>query len=118
METCEGARVLLTDNLWVEACLVNGAMGCVRGFVWPEGADPTSKKKELSVPLCVVVEFDEVQLKSVDGAERTFFPGEPEKKRWVPIFMKVAASAFDDKTPGNSFLWFWRGPSRIGRRRA
>ena len=28
---CEGARVLLTQNLWVEAGLMNGALGVVKG---------------------------------------------------------------------------------------
>ena len=37
---CEGARVLLTQNLWVEAGLMNGALGYVRGYMWPEGGDP------------------------------------------------------------------------------
>ena len=27
---CEGARILLTQNLWVEAGLMNGALGVVR----------------------------------------------------------------------------------------
>ena len=30
---CEGARVLLTQNLWVEAGLMNGALGNVRGYM-------------------------------------------------------------------------------------
>ena len=36
LRLCEGARVLLTHNEWVEAGLMNGALGWVRGFVWPE----------------------------------------------------------------------------------
>ena len=36
---CEGARVLQTQNLWVEAGLMNGAMGVLRGYMWPEGGD-------------------------------------------------------------------------------
>ena len=43
---CEGARVLLTQNLWVEAGLRNGALGTLRGYMWPEGGDPHSKEKE------------------------------------------------------------------------
>ena len=31
LHMCEGARVLLTQNLWVEAGLMNGALGTVRG---------------------------------------------------------------------------------------
>ena len=32
---CVGARVLLTQNRWVEAGLMNGALGVVRGYMWP-----------------------------------------------------------------------------------
>ena len=39
---CEGARVLLTENLWPEAGLMNGAMGTLKGYMWPEGGDPNS----------------------------------------------------------------------------
>ena len=62
LNLCEGARVLLTHNEWVEAGLMNGALGRVRGFVWPEGGDPNSKDEEKQAPLCVVVEFDDVDL--------------------------------------------------------
>ena len=50
---CEGARVLLTQNLWVEAGLMNGALGVVRGYMWPEGADPHSGSPEKRTPMCV-----------------------------------------------------------------
>ena len=43
---CVGARVLLTQNLWVEAGLINGALGVVKGFMWPQGADPYSERQE------------------------------------------------------------------------
>jgi len=39
---CTGARVLLTQNLWPAAGLMNGALGIVRGFMWPEDADAQS----------------------------------------------------------------------------
>ena len=52
---CEGARVLLTQNLWVEAGLMNGALGNVRGYMWPEGGNPYSERPELRTPLCVFV---------------------------------------------------------------
>ena len=82
-----GARVLLTMNLWVEAGLMNGALGTVRGFVWPRGGDPNSEDPKSRAPLCVLVEFDEVcfGLDST-GQPVSFFPGQPERARWVPIF--------------------------------
>ena len=36
LELCEDARVLLTGNEWPEAGLMNGALGWVRGYIWPE----------------------------------------------------------------------------------
>jgi len=103
MELCVGARVLLTNNLWVQAGLMNGAMGTVRGFVWPKGAEPGSKEKKLSAPLFVVVEFDDVRLKGVHGEERTFFPGEPDKQKWVPIPMSSATSTMDETMSRHQF---------------
>ena len=49
---CFGARVMLTENSWTECGLVNGALGYVRGFQWPEGADI-----EKTLPT-VLIEFD------------------------------------------------------------
>ena len=84
MELCEGARVLLTDNLWVQAGLVNGALGVVKGFVWPEGGSPGARSKALSAPQYVIVEFDEVNLGlDATGQPRSFFPDNPERARWV-----------------------------------
>ena len=60
VELCVGARVLLTRNLWTEAGLMNGAVGYVRGFMWPVGGDPASADSRLRSPLCVLVEFEEV----------------------------------------------------------
>ena len=78
--TCTGARMLLTQNLWIEAGLMNGALGDVKGFMWPEDADPQSDKIEQRTPLCVFVEFDSVNLVAPDGQRRSFFPGDPEKQ--------------------------------------
>ena len=52
LQLCEEARVLLTRNLWPEAGLVNGAMGNVKGFVWPQGGDPTAKGSRQRAYLC------------------------------------------------------------------
>jgi hypothetical protein len=103
LELCVGARVLLTVNLWTEAGLMNGALGWVKGFVWPDGGNPGSDDVALQAPYYVVVEFDELTLgceeslteKDRDGlpklVERSFFPWEADpvrRKRWVPIATK------------------------------
>ena len=45
---CEGARVLLTQNLWIEAGLMNGTLGVLRGYMWPKGGDPHSDRSSAS----------------------------------------------------------------------
>ena len=62
LDLCEDARVLLTSNEWVEAGLMNGAMGRVVGFMFPEGFDPNSDRPELWGPICVIVEFEDLSL--------------------------------------------------------
>ena len=104
---CEGARVLLTHNLWVEAGLTNGALGTVVGFVWPEGGDPHSSDVAKKAPYCVVVEFDDIDLGSdiVGGQQvaRNFFPelndvlgrnskGKLRASQCVPIFRQSATA--------------------------
>ena len=78
---CEGARVLLTQNLWVEAGLMNGAMGVMKGYMWPEGGDPHGHDPKKFSPLCVFVEFDSVDLgKDEAGRPRSFFPNDELRK--------------------------------------
>ena len=97
---CEGARMLLPDNLWVEAGLVNGAMGYLVGFVWPVGGDPSSEQTELRTPLCIIIEFDELDM-GIDPETlqpRCFFrlpdgSPDPARRRWVPIFPKKVGAA-------------------------
>jgi ATP-dependent exoDNAse (exonuclease V) alpha subunit len=66
---CLGARIMLTDNIWVENGLVNGSMGTVRDVVWNEGQDPIK-----DMPTAIMVEVDEY-----DGPK---FPG----TNYIPIF--------------------------------
>ncbi|MCP4861774.1 MAG: AAA family ATPase, partial [Planctomycetes bacterium] len=93
---CEEARVLLTENLWPEAGLMNGALGNLKGYMWPAGGDPNSSDSRLRSPLCLLVEFDNLNLKDEQGRERSFFPTEPERKRWVPIFRQKVFSTSED----------------------
>jgi len=110
LHLCIGARVLLTHNLWVPAGLMNGALGTVRGFVWPENGDPASDDSTKRAPLCVVVEFDDVVLgkeqklnergePEFDAATnepvmvpRNFFPDLENGEKCVPIFRADATS--------------------------
>ena len=100
LKLCERARVLLTQNLWVQVGLMNGALRHVVGFVWPAGGDPSSEDSSLKSPLCVVVGFDELLLGDEPDASRpgffsrrSFFPDRPGRARWVPIFRQKVYSA-------------------------
>ena len=88
VELCVGARVILTQNRWVEAGLMNGALGVVRDFSWPSVGDPNSLDFGKRVPLCVFVEFCDVDI-GIDpatGQRRSFFPDHDQKRHWVPIW--------------------------------
>ena len=105
LRLCKGARVLLTHNLWVEAGLMNGALGRVRGYVWPEGGDPRSSESSKRAPLCVVVEFDDIDLgKDASGEPRNFFPElGPAGRKLVPIFRDSVASGAGDGVVRHQF---------------
>ena len=100
LELSVAARVLLIKNELVEAGLMNGALGWVRGFMWPQGGDPRSEEKAKSAPICVIVEFDVLDL-GVDsqGRRRTFFPDAPPDSamhRWVPIYREDASCTTEE----------------------
>jgi hypothetical protein len=83
---CEAARVLLTHNEWVEAGLMNGALGNVKGFVYKVGGGPTAVDPTKRVPTCVVVEFDDVDLGD-DEIDEVDEHGEMRKKRVPRTFL-------------------------------
>ena len=106
---CEGARVLLTQNQWVEAGLMNGALGVLRGYMWPEGGDPHAALKKQRAPLCVFVEFDSVNLVNAEGQPLSFFPDDPpasepgSRRNWVPIFRQLVASTVEEQVAREQF---------------
>ena len=123
---CVGARVMLHTNEWVEAGLMNGAMGTVIGFMWEPGGDPHSPDTTKQAPYAVVVEFDDVDLGTDEGAgaPREFFPAEimarrleeesgmtqeekeKERKRWrrvVPIVRTSASCEGDENVSRTQF---------------
>lgn len=66
---CLGARVMLTENIWVENGLVNGSMGVVRDVVWNENQDPIN-----DMPAAIMI--------AVEGYDGPKFPGTTH----IPIF--------------------------------
>jgi ATP-dependent exoDNAse (exonuclease V) alpha subunit len=70
---CLGARVMLTENLWTERGLVNGALRTVRDITWAAGDDPTK-----DLPLALIVAFDKYQGPTIPHAD----DGTP----FVPVF--------------------------------
>ena len=51
---CIGARIRLSQNIWVDQGLVNGSMGTVHDIIWPVGADIYN-----DLPLALLVKFDD-----------------------------------------------------------
>ena len=122
---CEAARVLLTHNEWVEAGLMNGALGNVKGFVYKVGGGPAAVDPTKRVPTCVVVEFDDVDLgdDEIDEVDehgemrkkrvpRTFFPGlvlgkdasgKERSLKCVPIFRHKVDSSGEEEVYRKQF---------------
>jgi len=76
----------------------------VRGFMWPDGGDPTSSDPNLRAPICVFVKFDDVQMgEESSGAARSFFPDDAEKSRWIPIYRKEVSSDSEENVVRKQF---------------
>ena len=71
--------------------------------LWRANGGPGAASKDLSVPECVIVEFDDVRMTDVAGQTRTYFPGEPEKAKWVPIFKQDVSSSMDERVRREQF---------------
>lgn len=57
----KNARVMLTSNLWIEAGLINGALGYVREIIYKLRNSPPD------LPTYVMVEFDHFTICSIEG---------------------------------------------------
>ena len=70
---CKEARIMLTNNLWIEAGLVNGAMGTVKAIAYLRGSPPYLLQ-------AVIVKFDQYSGPTLhDGT----IPIVPLKRTWV-----------------------------------
>ena len=83
---CMGARVMLTENIWTPAGLVNGALGTVRDIAWAAGANWREE-----APSVIAVEFDSYEGPAM-CPEGFSIDGAPEGINYanvVPIFQSV-----------------------------
>jgi ATP-dependent exoDNAse (exonuclease V) alpha subunit len=81
---CIGQRVMLTCNLWIQAGLVNGALGLVTQISYTEGVNPPS------LPTYVIVEFDTYISPPWDDINPQKIPIPPIKrgnKKQIPLKM-------------------------------
>ena len=56
LELCEEAPVLLTENLWVQAGLMNGTRGVIKAIVYRHGARPDHVDPKNRVPSVLLVD--------------------------------------------------------------
>ena len=84
---CRGQRVMLTCNLWVEARMVNGALGFVKDILYP----PISKKPRL--PMFTTIVFDKYVGVPFDASDPNIVPITPVirgNQKQIPLKMAWA----------------------------
>ena len=96
MILAKGCKVLLTQNLWQEAGLTNGARGTVKHIIYEEGQKPPK------LPVCVIVEFDQYRgpwyknMKNcvpITPSTSQWFEGQKSVTRtMLPLFLAYAIS--------------------------
>ena len=75
-----GAKVMLRQNLWVEAGLTNGSLGTLKGFLF----DPNSEtSRPPSIPTAVCVEFPSYTGPPWDNRQPHVIPIPPTEATWM-----------------------------------
>ena len=86
LEICEGAPVLIAQNLWVAGGIMNGTRGSIRAIVYRRGSRPDHDDPQRRLPDVLLVECPGYAGESFFDSGRF-----PERKQWVPIFPRRAA---------------------------
>ena len=92
LEVCEEAPVLLTENMWVQAGLMNGTRGVIKAIVYRYGARPDHADPNNRVPIVLLVDCP-------DYVGEPFFDQEkyPDRTHWVPIFPRGIAAETEEQ---------------------
>ena len=81
IDLCEGAPILYTHNLWVDAGLMNGTRGIIRAIVYRYGDRPDHVDPRCRLPHVILVECP-----TYEGPPFFNTTAFPDRHKWVPFF--------------------------------
>ena len=84
LELAEEAPILLTENMWVQAGLMNGTRGVIKAIIYRHGGRPDHTDPNARVPSMLLVECPGFVGDSFFDLKQY-----PERAKWVPIFPRA-----------------------------
>ena len=95
LDCAEGARVIITHNLHVEAGLMNGDQGVIKAIIFAKGCKPHHSDPAARMPRCLLVDCPKYK-------GPPFF-SEPKRRTWVPIFPRTVRDPVDHSVARSQF---------------